>query len=799
MRNFYFFTFVFFFSLLSTTNAQHIISGKVVDKDSNALEWTNVSLLQASDSSLVTGTISDSEGKFQLNAASGNYIMKVSFIGYTTFQKPFTIKQNISLQKEIILEEDKKNLETVVVKGQKNLIERKADRIVFNVENSPSTAGSSGWEALRKAPGVMTDQNGEVAISGKKGARVMINDRIVQLSGDELKAYIEGLSADDISSIEVITAPPAKYDAEGAAGLINIKTKSTPAFGLVGSLRSGLEQASLFGYNGGINFYYQDQKINIYGQYGGKSSGFTGVNDGTTTIYDATTYIADHYKYRNLTHNFKGGLDYKLNNKNVIGLMAESSSRKGKGDISSITTFDNQEDNLFENPSNTDSKRQLYSLNLNYRRDFSTEGHSLSTDLDYTTYQSNSLQEIYDFQKESKLESTGNGMKHFLSESLSDQDFTIQSAKIDYNLPIKNLSLESGAKISRVKVKSDAEFKDNLNGALAKDPTKSNLFHYQETISALYTGINSSIKEKFDVKLGLRGEYTQIEQNSQGSLDSTNQNNYLSFFPSVFLLYKDTDRQQWKLSYNKRIRRPSYRSLNPFRYYKNPYTYAEGNPYLQPSTVHNLELGYTLDQTYTISAYYQYNLNDATDMAFQEPQDEYLYYSYINLPPSKRYGMNFYIPITFTSWWSINNSLNLYAVKENFTYLNQYISNHQLSANLSSTNTFSISNGIKIELSSWYNSPQRSFIYKVGNTFDVSLGVKKSLFNDRGSLALNLSDIFKGNVAEVDINLEQMKAEYRNQFDTRYLRLSFNYKFGKESVKNNRKRKAGNQEERNRL
>ncbi|MTI31016.1 outer membrane beta-barrel protein, partial [Xanthovirga aplysinae] len=526
-RRIYFLIFFLFISIAASAQSGNkvIISGKVTDVSNHPLEFTNVSLLQDGDSSLVTGMVTDFNGKFQLSALQGNYILNISFIGYAPYSKPFVLKGESLDLGTIILNDDDKTLEEVVVQGQKAMIERTAEGIVYNVENSPTAAGSNAWEALSKTPGVMVDKDGNINIAGKQGTSIMLDGKRVNLSGEELKGLLESMSAEDLSKIEAITQPSAKYDAQGTGGIINIKRKRNKTYGLKGSVNGAFQQATYGSYNGGLNLNYRNKRWDIFGKYNGRSYKYKSTNDITTILKDYASHIDLVVLSPGNSHHFEGGMDYYLNEKTSIGWQAEGNLRAGQG---LLLTKTKEGDNFLNipaelNSTEQDNDTQMGSFNLHFKKEFDSLGRALNVDIDYFKYQSDQLQDLF-------REGVENGEQNLhqpLTQNKLVQDFINKSAKIDYTHPIGKGKLETGVKLSSNLNDNIVDYGNWVEEELVKDENQSDHFIYQEDIQALYASYGTALNARWMLQAGLRSEFTQTVQQSI-ALNSTTKNNYVN-------------------------------------------------------------------------------------------------------------------------------------------------------------------------------------------------------------------------------------------------------------------------------
>lgn len=588
-----------------TTFAQKPISGKVQDMQSNPVSYATVSLLRG-DSSLVTGAITDDAGAFALSAPTGKYILQVSFVGYQTTCRTVQAGDKDLL---VTLREESEQLKEVEVKAKKPLIERQFDKIVLNVSNSPFAMGSNGKDLLKKAPGVNVDKDGNVTVNGKS-VEVYIDGRPSYLSGEQLKAMLEGTDGSTIEKIEIISNPSAKYDASGQGGIINIKTKRNMMKGLNGTLTGaygGMYYGDIDKWHNtemfSLNLNYRTDKTYTFGTL---TQVYTNQNIGveigstfldtltktTTERYDNSEYVCDFQYYM-----AKIGNDWFIDKQNTLGFIFQAPFMIMRQDVPDGKGYGYTKvgDDITENSMLTISSptfSQQYTANLNYTHVFNDSlERELTTNIDYNrngwkseNNQSNTY--TYPTMPDSVLR-TGMNINTL-------QDVDIYSAKLDFQTRFWNTGMiETGAKWALSNTDNRMTTESLLNGIAS--PTAHSDFTYAEHVAALYISVAKQFGQHFNAKLGLRGEYTHSNGNWR-SADSTSTKDYFNLFPTAFLGYNPTDKWAMNVSYTRRIKRPSYYQLNPFRTYIDAHNYAEGNPELTPEFNNQVDMNFSYSQ-----------------------------------------------------------------------------------------------------------------------------------------------------------------------------------------------------------
>ena len=609
---------------------QKSISGKVQDAQGEPIAYATVSLLTA-DSALVTGAITDEKGAFNLvrpgdrTSSSANetpslvrlptgrdntsdrtsMILQVSFIGYETVARTIHSGDANLL---ITLREESEELAEVEVKAKRQLIERQFDKIVLNVSNSPFAAGSNGKDLLKKAPGVQVDKDGNVTVNGKS-VEVYIDGRPSYLSGDQLKAMLEGTDGSTIEKIEIISNPSAKYDAAGQGGIINIKTKRNMMQGLNGTLSASYggmyygdvekwQNREMFSLN--LNYrsektytfatltqFYVDQNIHV--EVG--SEALDTLTQTRTERYDESEYVCDFQYYM-----AKIGNDWFIDKKNTFGFIFQAPFMIMRQDVPEGHGWGYTKvgDDIVENSMSVLAnpiRSQQYTANLNYTHVFNDSlDRELTANVDYNRYagqQGNSQQNRYYYNGFSDTVVTGMDIE-------TDQVVDIYSAKVDFQTRFWQTGvIEAGAKWAMSNTFNRMTTDSTLNGVAR--PTQHSDFDYSEQVAAVYISVAKQFGQKFNAKLGLRGEFTHSE-GDWISADSTSVKNYFDVFPTAFFGYTPTDKWSMNVSYTRRIKRPNYYQLNPFRTYMDAHNYQEGNLELTPEFNNQVDLNFSYSQ-----------------------------------------------------------------------------------------------------------------------------------------------------------------------------------------------------------
>ena len=532
------------------------ISGTVIDGSTKTIESATITLLRAKDSSVAKMSVADKTGKFVFDGVEeGAYMVSITAIGHT---KGFSETVDITAAKsDVILKTIElvpvaKSLGGVTVAAKKPLIEQKIDRTVVNVEAAVTNVGTSALEVLEKSPGISVDKDGNISLKGKQGVQVYIDGRPTYLGGTDLANYLRSLSSNQLDQIEIMTNPPAKYDAAGNSGIINIKTKKTKQFGYSGSISSTYSQGRYPKVNESFNFNYRKNKINFFTTLGyNNRKNFQNLDIKRKFIEATTKEIKSHFdqlsriKESGKSYNAKLGLDYFVTNKTTVGVVFTGFYNPG--------TFGNSSDVLIYDPNrilqsrtlaNTSNERKWknFSTNLNFRHVFDSTGKELTVDADYLTYNSANSQNLVNAYFGT------NGMPTIKPDTLLGdlpQDINIYTAKMDYTHPLKKgAKFEAGIKTSFVKTDNNAVY-DSVNyGVKVRDIGRSNHFIYDENVNAAYVNYSRPISKKIFGQFGIRVENTNAKGN-QVTTGVKFKRNYTQIFPTAFLQYTANEKNSF--------------------------------------------------------------------------------------------------------------------------------------------------------------------------------------------------------------------------------------------------------------
>jgi iron complex outermembrane receptor protein len=767
------------------------ITGALLDEKGKPMDYATVTLLNATDSSVVKGTLSNDAGTYAFDHINtGTYIIKATVVGYEkTASKPFTVTDGaVVTVPELKMQQASHALNAITITASKPLIEHKIDRTVMNVENSVLAAGNTALEILERAPGVSVDKDDNISLKGKQGVTVMINDKLTYLTSTQLATLLRSTDGTTIQSIEIITNPSAKYDAAGNSGIINIKLKKNKQSGTNGSVTLGAAYGATFKDNGTVTLNHKEGNLNVFGSFSHddrKREHTLNIKRIVTDSTGAKTYFNQFSSIPNDNHNnsYRLGADYDISSKNTIGFLVNGYFNKEQDDNANKTYIGTQPNVVNSYQTTTSQINQTYNniaLNLNDRYKIDTAGQELAIDLDYSKFKNNSNAhyDTYFY-----LPDGSSMAPPVFLRNQTPSVITIRTAKVDYTYPInKILKLETGFKLSDVKTDNNLQAQKQVNGSFINDTTLTNRFVYTEKVDAVYVNLSQNYKN-FSIQTGLRGEYTS----SIGNLITNNQvvkRHYFDLFPSVFINQTLNDKNELGLSYSRRIDRPGYDALNPFVYYLDQYTYEKGNPFLNPQYTNNFEFNYTYNKSITLTLGYSHTSDAITQILLTDPISKATYQTNLNLQSQNNYNVNLYAPYTITKWWEGNvNITGFYLKFKTDTLLGGKLDNGRAAYQIRTTQTFKIAKGYKAELSSYYNSAMTYGIFNIKPQYANDLGISHSFADKKANIKLSMSDIFNTRRNDVTSYYQANDLDIKQKNESRITRLTFTYNFGNNKIK----------------
>jgi iron complex outermembrane receptor protein len=778
-----------------------VIKGTVSGPDA-PLAFANVILKNATDSSMTKVELTTETGEFSFKSIPfAKYFIEISYLGIAPFGSDvFTLEQALLTLDEFRTETVSSDLATVEVVASRPLIEVQADKTVFNVENTLNSTGTDGFQLLRKAPGVIIDNNDNIILEGKTGVQIYINGKPSPLSGEDLTNFLRSLQSSDIAAIEIITQPSSKYDAAGNAGIINIRLKKDKRLGTNGTVAAGYSRGKNNRYNGSISFNNRTKKTNVFGTYSN--------NFGETWSFINLDRIQEGVRYNSqtealdsrTTHNSRIGFDVFPHANHTFGVLLSGTfyERDSKGltstPISPVGT--EQPDQILKAQSIINNNNANLAGNINYRF-ADTLGHELTFDLDYGRYD----RERTSFQPNEYLngeQTTQLFERNF--RMITPTAIDIFTAKLDYSQNLLGAKVGIGAKYSLVNTDNTFDFYDVIEGNDEFNADRSNVFLYSENINAAYINISKKW-EKWNVQAGLRAEQTISEgdlTSTQTSEEDNVKRNYLDWFPSGGITYTPNFTSSWALTFSRRIQRPNYQTLNPFESQIDELSFSKGNPFLQPQYTNNVKLSHTYKYRLTTSISYSYirdffaNITDTLGSTRN-------FLITRNIANQEVWNLGVSYPFQVAKWWSVYLSVNAFHASyqgsdEKFRAIDQS------TVSFYGQNTFSLPKGFRLEVSGWFSSPSVwGGTYLTRSMGSLDLALQKKFLNDRLSVRLAVSDVLFTSFWRADMRFGDLYIDGSGGWESRQGRINISYAFGNNEVKNNRKRKTGLEDEDSRI
>jgi outer membrane receptor protein involved in Fe transport len=781
------------FILSNTVTAQVKFSGQVITTEKTPLEHAEVILFSEQSIPLVNRLTND-KGGFSIAYQKGTYKLEIRQFGEILHTQNIELTSDFDAGEIIV---DVANvLETVVISKKKEVVERKVDRLVFNLENTISVAGGDALDALRVTPGLQV-RNESITMIGKSSIRVLIDGKMIEVGEEELTNLLRSIPADNIKNIEVITTPPAKYEASGSSGLININLKKAKKDSWNLSLGSSYLRRSEKG-EGAMtsNFMYNKNKL-------GLSSSLNYRDGGESFDYQDDVYFPDQLwkTGQQFKRNYKRinailGLQYSVTPKWAFGFQYIGNFNKTIGDR-------NTKSDVFENNASTSfndvkafttsyQKPEFNSINWFNEIKLDSVGKKIVLNLDYFKY---SNTDIRPYEGTSEIINPFD-LQYFKGINNNNQKTNNFSGKIDVDLPTTLINWSVGGKISVSKTKNDIS---SFNSGLVDDsvtdlPLTTNKFDYNEYIQAAYVSGNKKFENNIEVQFGTRLEATQTKS-YDGSLKQTVNNNYTKFFPSINISYSPKENSTYRLGYSKRIGRPNFMELNPNITYVNPFLTVEGNPFLRPYFIDNFELIYSYKKLES-KLYYSIENNMYNQIGLPDSTTYLVRLTNRNMFNIKRYGISELYIFDKYNWWTSNNTFVLnYLTSETIDipaegvdgFYSTFSTNNDFVLNTAKTLLFNLN---------FTFMPVGTYgVNRLESSSSTSLSVQYLLLNKDLKITLRANDVFRTDQMRFNSMVNGVYRDSNYYFDSRSVQLALNYKFGNKNV-NIGKRETGNADER---
>ncbi len=785
------------------------VRGQLQDADKSAIVFANVALYHSADSSLAKVEASDEAGIFVFKGMPpGEYYLVATHVGSDDLKRPGIRLENgrqldlgvLSFQAAVL------ELTEATVTASRVMVEIKPDRTVFNVEGTVNSVGADGLSLLRKAPGVTVDNNDNINVLGRSGVLLYIDGKRLPLAGQDLSNYLQNLPAEQIDRIDIITNPGARYEAEGNAGIIDIRLKKDNRLGANGTVNTTFSQGQYHRSNLNASGNYRNGFMNAFASGGiGDGGGFMKMN---FLSYQNGLVLDEINNHRNSWefYDYRLGSDFSLGEKHTLGFIA--GGRYGGRNHRSFNRISiaNQStpaliDSVLAAYNSGDYQRSENTFNLNYRFD-NKKGRSLNIDLDYGAYRNDSERyqpnRYYDAKEEVLLTEVINSFD-------TPTDIDIYTFKLDYEEELWGGKLGAGSKLSRVISDNTFLFFDVNNGSAVQNNRRSNRFEYEENVYAGYLNYARPLGEKLNISAGLRAEQTDATGMLLAFLPELQEPpvefNYLSWFPNAGLSWQLSQQHTLALNYGRRINRPDYNVLNPFNNQISQLSYEKGNPFLSPEIVNNLELGYTLASRYHFKLAYSRTTGQITRLIGPDEEDPRAgFITWANLAEQTVFSFNFSAPVQILKIWNAYFNFSASHLDNQADYGNGAVVDVQaFTYNIYQQHTFNLPAGFQAEVSGYYSGPGIwGGVFKYGPNWSLDMGLQRKFLGDKLNVRFSVNDIFYETGWSGSSEFNGLVSSGNGAWDSRRASLSLSYRFGNENVKT-RRRNTGLEEEAGRI
>ena len=790
-------TLIILLSIPTFAQELQLVKGSIFDNDGKPIPLVTVSLIDAQDSVLVKTGMSDEKGEFEIiPKRPGIYLLSYSSVGYELQYSPsFELLPGASLVLQPVkLNVVTKKLHDVTVTSKKQLIQVKPGRLVFNVQQSINSTGSNALELLQKSPGVTVDNNENISMKGKTGVQVYIDGKMIQLSSEDLAAYLKSINSNDIEAIELISNPGAKYDASGSAGVINIRLRKSANLGANGSVAAGYTQGITPKGTAGFNGNYRKDKVNVFSNLstsvGKNETSIIAPRIQKDTLYDQ--FLLQYSKSN--SYNIKLGMDLFLNQKHTIGIMNSSTFNEDDwasyGNTKIVYEPSGEYVKRLDAMNIIPRRRTSINTNLNYRY-ADTSGKEINLDADYGLFRGRAKS----YQPNFYIDKFNNLISEVITYNNTPTDIDIYTAKLDVTIPKWKGRLSYGLKFAHVRTENTLDFFNDDNGHKVKAPERSYEFIYSENVNAGYISYDRNYSS-WSLQAGLRLEQT----NSEGNLtrgdgliqpDNNVKRNYVDFFPNILITHTPNNHHRFSIGYGRRIDRPNYQSLNPFELKLDELSYVKGNSFLNPQYTDNIEMTYTWHNQLNASIGYSHVKDLATQTV--DTLNNFTYAYTRNLANQQIFNVSISSPFSITKWWSgFANAWFSYQIFDG------KVNGNPVNLELPSfgsylQQTIQLPKDFSMEMSGWFNGPLAlGPTLKSKSMGGIDLGIQKLLFDKKVTLKIAATDIFRTAVpfrAKTDYGGVLLRFWVTRE--SQLLRINLTYRFGNSKVKGARQRQAG--------
>ena len=803
--------------VLQYTTAQ--LSGKIVSAKEEPIPAANVLLLNSSDSSLVKATLSGQDGTYVMEQIPvGKYLLRVSSTGYQNLELGLVEITDPLQQKNLgtqIMVANTKDLQEVVIRSEKPMVQQTAEGLIVNAANSILTKGSNALQVLERSPGVVINRrDNSIELNGKSGVMVMLNGKLIRMSESQVLDLLTGMSGDDIATIELLTSPSAKYDAEGSAGLINIVLKKNKIRGTNGTATISAGYAYREKASGSFNVSHNTANMNLYGSYG-----FSHNSTYSKMFVDSWQHMPfmgggihafgwDTTHARFINHNATVGIDAKLDTKTTIGGSIIYTRNKASGATDTHFGYNILPDSILQfDGRNAGMSRWNNIVSSVYVERALRPKEKISLNVDHLFFNNNRPYQVQGTFINKHGEHAGNGqpLSAPAQKGFAKTSIRVVVGKMDYSNELSTkIKMEAGIKSNYTQSTSYSGFESWVNGAWITDPQAINNIVMKEAIAAAYVSFNTQINPSTNLVTGMRFEYANTKMNDPKSGRKIVNRKLSSLFPSLFVTKKINGESELQLSYTKRITRPSYNDLASYVGYSDPTAVHSGNPSLQPTITHNIRLGYQY-KSYAASLIFSRDENAISRYQLTEsPQHDMLFISPQNISWQNNIMLQTNLPFKIKNWWTMNYSFSGGVRQYKVTYTKQPFVNTYFGYSFNYSQAFKMPHAFSAELSGSFGNANYNGTQKVEGILRMNIGIKKELKNNKGSFQLAVNDLLRrekydihyGTLTQEAFSIKNQVIVYTETSRFPIIRLTYSRSFGTKKITGGRTNSSGDEQER---
>ena len=767
-----------------------VVTGSIHADDHAPVALATVQLYALPDSNMVKIELSDESGAIELSKLSaGRYYISVTALGFSAWQsETFELKNDDTYDLgTILLRASTIELETVDVSAQQPLVEIRSDRTIVYADQLISAQGGTAWDVLQQSPGLSTDANGQVAIRGKSNVLVLVDGRQTYLTGAELTDHLKGLAASQLAQVEIITQPSAKYDAAGTGGVINLKTKKGINDGLNGSISLAGRQGHQTNTSNSLNINWKSGNINLFANYGyvlnNRDQYSAQVSDFFGPSGDVTAHNRQRFTLRGpeYGHRVKTGLDYSRDS--GLSMHISYSGNFRRAPRTNVHTNSALSDAHYLPTATNHASRHdssyawQHSASASLEKQWESTGQRFSLVADFL---SNNIGSNISLTNTYRPLAGGTGRLDRIQQEVPN-NADIYGLRADYHYPATEaITFDGGIKASKVHMDNDAGFflYDDVGNRYDRDPTRSVHYTFNESIYAAYLNYSHSISDTWQLQAGIRVEHTRIDGRDVVT-DETFGKHYSDIFPHATLSYQPAEKHTLSATYSRRINRPPYNQLVPYRWYTDLLYYVVGNPRLAPEIANSIDVTHTYAGKLTTSLSFTRTEDLITDISRVASADLAIEDGVINMGRALNYNVSVMYSEQPTPW--LSTSLSLTAQHVRFTYLEdgQWADVHQTNWQGMFNSQATWGKSWAAQLSASYQDMIRYGPFSVMKpTGQLTVSVRKNIFSGKGSIALVATDLlhtawYKG-ISQTD----ELRLDYTDRTDSRLFGLSFSYRFG---------------------